>query len=772
MILNSATGVTIEELTVNDEATWDQSVRAFDNHRVVHTSAWNASLRSSGFGEPICLVMKRDGETVAAFPGLISKIGHLRIFGSPRAGWQTVSMGPAFDPARITTRDVIATAMSYLEQKHSVTHMELMHQQLDSDDMAALGFQEELVPTYRAPMVPNDEEATFGALNPVTRRNVRRAERLGLHVRFEDSDEFAREHFDQVREVYLRRGTAPPFGERRIRECISHMRSSGNLISVSVLLPDSDVSVASGIFLVEGDELALWTWAHRSHYRWYRATELMTWTAMRQAIDEGCNHFEMMGRGEFKTKFGATLDTTKKRFLRSRMSWLPMARNVVRVGTNFWSNVRAQVVNRTPAGRARFASSADQPAPACVIGDADLARSLVLAGHRPALLAAPGTAARYSRYVTERIPFHSARSNGDELLRELISWSVTQPEPPVLYYDTDDLLLLISRNRELLSRHFRFLLPSEDVVEKLVDKLRFQKFAEEKGLDVPQAITVRPETATAEPPGNIVFPAILKPLTHSHPEWHKVAGTAKAIRLHDSRELLNYWKLFTEAKLPFVVQQLIEGDETRIESYHVYCDANAKVVAEFTGRKIRTNPSEYGDSTALETTDAPDVIAAGRAALRKIRIPGVAKFDFKRDSSGNLWLLEVNPRFTLWHHLGAVAGLNIPALVHADLSNRERPPIEKARAGVRWCKVWSDLPVAQNAGISKRDWLKWVMQCESKSAFALDDPFPIIGAALHRLRNRGASTEEKPASLLHTLNSRERISAYPCTSPSSVPKDV
>ena len=43
------------------------------------------------------------------------------------------------------------------------------------------------------------------------------------------------------------------------------------------------------------------------------------------------------------------------------------------------------------------------------------------------------------------------------------------------------------------------------------------------------------------------------------------------------------------------------------------------------------------------------------------------KLDFKqREATGGLYLLEANPRFNLWHHAGAVAGVNLPLLVYRD----------------------------------------------------------------------------------------------------------
>jgi hypothetical protein len=101
------------------------------------------------------------------------------------------------------------------------------------------------------------------------------------------------------------------------------MREADHLVAVSVRPADGAPHIASAIFLVDpGRELLLWTWAHRDRDRWYRATELMTWEVIRRALARGCTTFDLMGRGDFKAKFGAVLDGTKYRWVRSRYRWL------------------------------------------------------------------------------------------------------------------------------------------------------------------------------------------------------------------------------------------------------------------------------------------------------------------------------------------------------------------------------------------------------------------------------------------------------------------
>jgi D-aspartate ligase len=107
-----------------------------------------------------------------------------------------------------------------------------------------------------------------------------------------------------------------------------------------------------------------------------------------------------------------------------------------------------------------------------------------------------------------------------------------------------------------------------------------------------------------------------------------------------------------------------------------------------------------------------------------------------------LRLLEVNPRFNLWHHPGALAGVNIPALVYADLAGLPRPAATAAKAGVRWCRPWRDFPAARAAGMPLTAWMSWMGGCEAKSTLTLDDPLPFMRSTLFRLVGRHTAEQE------------------------------
>jgi Acetyltransferase (GNAT) domain len=337
----------LRELSPQELAGWDRMVGQFSNHRVVHTLAWIRSLETSGLGRPRFLVFEKDGEIVGCMPGLLTSVGPLRLFGSPPPASQSASMGPAFDQNRITTAEMMDLLVPFLEQRMGIHHMEIMSPDLDPGTMQGLGFRGEAWPTYRVRLFPRDEAKTLKQLKDSARRNITRGIKQGLEVRFETDESFVDEHYQQIKEVYVRGGHAVNFGRKRVLQCFRHLNNAGNLLAVSVYLPNR-VNIATAMFTIEGTELLLWTWAHRTKYRWHRPTELMTWTVMQRAVAAGCETFDLMGLGDFKAKFGAELDHRKYRWVRSRYRWLMSMRDLAAKSLQWQHTLRGQVARWGP----------------------------------------------------------------------------------------------------------------------------------------------------------------------------------------------------------------------------------------------------------------------------------------------------------------------------------------------------------------------------------------------------------------------------------------
>ena len=374
---------------------------------------------------------------------------------------------------------------------------------------------------------------------------------------------------------------------------------------------------------------------------------------------------------------------------------------------------------------------------ACVLGDTDLVRALGLGGIRSAVVTRAGWPAQWSRHTAQRVEWADNWGDPDGLAANLIEFAEGQPAPPPLFFQHDGDLAFVSRHRDALRAHFRFTVADAAVVEQCMDKTLFVVLAQRLELPIPRSVVLWPGVQGELPAIDIEPPLILKPLTRRDDWWRPIAGAAKAVEIDSHEELEREWPRLAAAGVDLVAQEMIPGGENRIESYHGYVDPSGEVAAEFTGRKVRTYPLEFGETTACEITDAGDVRELGRECMRRLRLRGVAKLDFKRGPDGRLHLLEVNPRFNLWHLPGAAAGVNIPAVVYADLLDLPRPPVGPVRPGVRWSVPWDDLRAVRQNGMSLARWAAWQARCETWHTLARDDPMPFMrGLVWRRVKAR------------------------------------
>jgi predicted ATP-grasp superfamily ATP-dependent carboligase len=374
------------------------------------------------------------------------------------------------------------------------------------------------------------------------------------------------------------------------------------------------------------------------------------------------------------------------------------------------------------------------------MGDVDVVRALGLAGISSAYFGPPSYSARFSRHVRVVLPWLDEWRCQEAIVSQLLDFAETQPDAPVLYPQTDAAVLLASRHRRQLAPAFRLLLADAELVEQLVNKSRFQVLAERHGLPVPRAQTLRPQPGSPPPDLDVPFPIVVKPVRRGG-DWLASGELGKALSVEEAGDWPAVWARLGGVHSELLVQELVAGPESAIESYHAYIAPSGAIAGEFTGRKIRTYPLRYGQSSAVEITDLPDVADLGREVLARLGVAGVAKVDFKRDRARRLHLLEVNPRFNLWHHPAAVAGVNLPALVHADLTGSPRPPGRRPTRHVTWCAPLLDVRAAYATGTPPLAWLRWARRCQAVSGLSWDDPLPFLrgtlwGAARRRLPSR------------------------------------
>jgi hypothetical protein len=356
-------GVIVRQATPEEVLSWDELIARFPNHRVFHKKTWLESLQAFSGAKPLYLMFEKEGALAAMLPGFLTKVAGLNLFVSPREGWQTGSMGIA-SLAEISPAETLAGLIPYLEGRHRVQHIEMICRGQDTRDISSLGFSVEEMETQTVQLLPGPEEVTLKHLPQKTRNQLRKAQKMGLVARIAEQESFVDEFYTQAQLVFTRNRHAIPFARNRVLQLFRFMRSSGNLLPISVHLPQNDACIATGLFLANGREMFLWGWAHRQEYGSLCPMELLTWTAMRAGIASGFTSLDMAGGGKAKEKYGALPDHGTTRWLRSRYGWLTWLRASAKRGYRWQQSMRGRL-RASLAGmqRNRASASAKTPVP-------------------------------------------------------------------------------------------------------------------------------------------------------------------------------------------------------------------------------------------------------------------------------------------------------------------------------------------------------------------------------------------------------------------------
>lgn len=380
---------------------------------------------------------------------------------------------------------------------------------------------------------------------------------------------------------------------------------------------------------------------------------------------------------------------------------------------------------------------------AVLCGDTNMLRCFDGTGIPTALVAFDhDNMALYSRQTREKHVIASPRLDPDQCLEGLLALGSTLVDRPVLYYGDDAALLLVSRHREILARHYRFLMPDADCIEALANKLQFAQLARRLDLPAPRTMLAGEINDLQEVETKLSLPCILKPNSHvgwftSEPVMAEGGRPQKVLRAStrgDLRRLHDRMKDYTH---DFLIQEYVPGGDDCIYSFHAYLNARSEPLAHYVGRKIRTYPKHSGVSTYLQLVHEPELVRLGLEILQKLRFVGVAKLDFKRDPVRQRFLLlEINPRFCLWNHLGAACGINLPMVAYRDLVGESVPPQTEYRTDVRWLSFGDDLRAFireywRDGDLSVLQYLSSLRGRKVYDVFSWKDPKPWIMSMVH-----------------------------------------
>jgi predicted ATP-grasp superfamily ATP-dependent carboligase len=288
-------------------------------------------------------------------------------------------------------------------------------------------------------------------------------------------------------------------------------------------------------------------------------------------------------------------------------------------------------------------------------------------------LPAPAFSSRWCRY--------KATCSADEGTPESIAHLeqvLDSTQVRVLIASSDATVEMARQHRERLEQHVRVALAKTPALAVAVNKERTLSVARRLGLGVPRAVTVGSANEVGTALREIGLPAVVKPVESW--VWNKQQGMRIISRLvttqDEARQAVDELTSFGGSVL---FQEFLSGRREAISFFY----ANGQMHARFAQWAKRTNPPLGGTSVLRQSIAIPsDIGEQAERLVREIKLEGYSEVEFRRDSQGCPYLMEINPRLSASVELAVRAGVDFPYLLYQWAMGERIDVVKDYRVGI------------------------------------------------------------------------------------------
>lgn len=360
-----------------------------------------------------------------------------------------------------------------------------------------------------------------------------------------------------------------------------------------------------------------------------------------------------------------------------------LSSNETEIGAQAFNEFYAEIV-MNDLSPATFAGEENSPIVVVGgnVGALGIARSLAVAKTRVIIVYTTRlNAALWSRHCESVV---IKDTSGESLIEGLERIGRSFARPALLILTEDRSVETVSKLRDRLTSYFRILLPSDDAVDVLADKAKFQDFAEREGLPVPLSLVLN----SANDIGSldtIDAPVIVKPARKTS---LRSADLERVRRFESIVEAKSHCLALVSSNAGAIVQQWVEGPDDSIYFCLFYCDETGLPLQIFTGRKLSAYPPGVGSTvTCIAAPEAHAQLTEITTRLTSlIRFSGIGGLEFKRDErSGTFFIIEPTVGRTDWQEeIATLSGVNIPLAAYFHVTGRPISTVSFGCQAVVW----------------------------------------------------------------------------------------
>jgi D-aspartate ligase len=328
----------------------------------------------------------------------------------------------------------------------------------------------------------------------------------------------------------------------------------------------------------------------------------------------------------------------------------------------------------------------------------------------------------------------------DELIQTLVDLGPQLNQKAVIYPCSDMTVLLVSRHRQELEPWFYVVLPDPEVIETLMNKLSFYKFAQQNGFPIPPTHFINSQEDAQYAAEELNFPCVLKPPMSATPEWEK-NSKLKAYKLDGPDDLLDFYERSKVWAKDLIVQEWVEGTDDNLYSCNCYFNERFEPLVTFVSRKLRQWPPVTGESCLGEECRDDVVLEETLRLFRFAHLRGLGYVEIKRSArTGEYFIIEPNiGRPTGRSPIAEAGGVELLYTMYCDTLGLPLPQdINQTYSGVKWIDLRRDMQSAlyhiQEGDLTVGEWWKTLQGKKAHALFAWNDPGPFFGDLVRAFR--------------------------------------
>ncbi len=282
----------------------------------------------------------------------------------------------------------------------------------------------------------------------------------------------------------------------------------------------------------------------------------------------------------------------------------------------------------------------------------------------------------YMNDMTDKVYQIPVPSSGFDKMLERLEYIHEKEQLDIIIPNFDAELMTFIKLKPVLNRlGIKMLIPTKEQFE---DRLKgnLNEFGKKHGIKVPKSETVYTVRELEDILDDFDFPVVVKGKFYDA----NIANTKEQC-------ISYFYKISAKWGAPVILQEFISGNEFNITALG---DGKGTMLGAVPMRK--TFLTDKGKAWAGISIDDPKLIQMAEEVITKTKWAGGMELELIKDEkSGELYLLEINPRFPAWIYLAVGCGQNHPEMLVKQLINGEVTPVKTYDLGKMFIRYSYDL---------------------------------------------------------------------------------